>query len=38
MDLAADYGWDLRQGTAVFVSTPEEPVLEITGPDGTRDS
>ncbi|AEX68741.1 mercury(II) reductase [Corynebacterium diphtheriae] len=38
VDLAADYGWDLRQGTAVFAGTPEEPVLEITGPDGTRDS
>ncbi|MGD9430704.1 mercury(II) reductase [Arthrobacter russicus] len=38
VDLAADYGWDLRQGTAVFAGTPEEPVLEITGPDGARDS
>lgn len=38
VDLAADYGWDLRQGTAVFAGTPEEPVLEITGPDGTRES
>ncbi|TNB75664.1 mercury(II) reductase [Arthrobacter sp. BB-1] len=38
VDLAADYGWDLRQGTAVFAGTPEEPVLEVTGPDGARDS
>ena len=38
VDLAADYGWDLSQGTAVFAGTQEEPVLEITGPDGARDS
>jgi mercuric reductase len=38
VDLAADYGWDLRQGTAAFAGTPEEPVLEITGPDGAHDS
>ncbi|MFB9653382.1 mercury(II) reductase [Pseudarthrobacter sp. NPDC092184] len=38
VDLAADYGWDLRHGTAVFAGTPEEPTLEITGPDGARDS
>ncbi|RKO21778.1 mercury(II) reductase [Pseudarthrobacter phenanthrenivorans] len=38
VDLAADYGWDLRHGTAVFAGTPEEPVLEIIGPDGARDS
>ncbi|QIV87440.1 mercury(II) reductase [Glutamicibacter mishrai] len=38
VDLAADYGWELRQGNAVFAGTPEEPVLEITGPDGARDS
>ena len=38
VDLAADYGWDLRHGTAVFAGTPDEPVLEITGSDGARDS
>lgn len=38
VDLAADFGWDLRHGTAVFAGTPEEPALEITGPDGARDS
>lgn len=38
VDLAADYGWDLRQGNAVFAGTPEEPALEITGSDGARDS
>ncbi len=36
VDLAADYGWDLRQGNAMFAGTPQEPVLEITGPDGAR--
>lgn len=34
VDLAADYGWEVRHGTAVFAGTPGEPVLEITGPDG----
>ncbi|MCQ6269363.1 mercury(II) reductase [Pseudarthrobacter sp. R1] len=38
VDLAADYGWDLRHGTAGFAGTPEEPTLEITGADGARDS
>lgn len=38
VDLAAEYGWDLRQGTAVLAGTPEEPVLEVTGPHGARDS
>ncbi|WP_104062053.1 mercury(II) reductase [Arthrobacter sp. 4R501] len=32
--LAADYGWEVRHGTAVFAGTPSEPVLEITGHDG----
>jgi mercuric reductase len=36
VDLAADYGWELRQGNAVFAGTPQEPVLEVTGPDGAR--
>lgn len=38
VDLIADYGWELRQGNAVFAGTPEEPVLEITGADGARAS
>jgi mercuric reductase len=38
VDLAADYGWDLRHGTAGFAGTPEEPALEVTGTDGARDS
>jgi mercuric reductase len=38
VDLAADYGWDLRQGSAVFAGTPEEPLLEIAAPDGARES
>ncbi|MDR7166255.1 mercuric reductase [Pseudarthrobacter oxydans] len=37
VDLAAEYGWDLRQGTAGFAGTPKEPTLEITGADGARD-
>lgn len=36
VDLAADYGWDLRQGNAVFAGTQDDPILEITGTDGTR--
>nr|BFE45579.1 mercury(II) reductase [Pseudarthrobacter oxydans] len=38
VDLAADYGWDLREGTASFTGLPEEPALEITRSDGGRDS
>lgn len=34
VDLAADYGWEVRQGTAAFAGTSSEPVLEITGPNG----
>lgn len=37
-DLIEDYGWELRQGTAAFAGTPEEPVLEITSADGARES
>lgn len=36
VDLAADYGWELRQGNAMFAGTPQEPVLEVTGADGAR--
>ncbi|MEO8222810.1 MAG: mercury(II) reductase [Specibacter sp.] len=35
VDLAADYGWEIRHGTAVFTGKPSEPFLEITGPDGS---
>lgn len=38
VDLIGDYGWELRQGDAAFAGTPEEPVLEITGPDGARET
>ncbi len=38
VDLIGEYGWDLRQGTAVFSGTAEEPVLEISGQDGSRSS
>ncbi|MGY4544352.1 mercuric reductase [Arthrobacter sp. UYNi723] len=34
VDLAAEYGWEVRHGTAVFAGTPSEPVLAITAPDG----
>lgn len=36
LDLIAEYGWELRRGEATFTGTPEEPVLEITAPDGSR--
>ncbi|MDQ0278838.1 mercuric reductase [Arthrobacter silviterrae] len=35
VDLISDYGWELRQGNAVFAGTPEEPVLEVTRANGT---
>lgn len=38
VDLIAEYGWELRQGDAVFAGTQDDPVLEITGQDGTRES
>ncbi|MDJ0457995.1 mercury(II) reductase [Arthrobacter sp. NQ7] len=38
VDLIADYGWDLRQGTASFAGTPEEPALEVTTSDGVPES
>jgi mercuric reductase len=36
VDLAADYGWELRAGNAVFAGTPEAPVLEVTDAEGPR--
>ncbi|WP_144662973.1 mercury(II) reductase [Paenarthrobacter nicotinovorans] len=38
VDLIGDYGWELRQGNAVFAVTQDDPVLEITGQDGSRES
>ncbi|MDP9989463.1 mercuric reductase [Arthrobacter oryzae] len=35
VDLASDYGWDLRRGTAAFAGSAAAPVLNITGPGGT---
>ncbi|GAC1368852.1 MAG: mercury(II) reductase [Pseudarthrobacter sp.] len=37
-DLIEDYGWELRQGTAAFAGTPEEPVLDIISAGGARES
>lgn len=38
MDLISDYGWELRQGNAVFAGSQNDPVLAITGADGARES
>ncbi|MBE4719337.1 mercury(II) reductase [Pseudarthrobacter sp. AB1] len=38
VDLITAYGWELRQGNAVFAGTQNDPFLEITGSDGTRES
>ncbi|WAH98097.1 mercury(II) reductase [Arthrobacter sp. MMS18-M83] len=38
IDLIENYGWELRQGNAVFAGGHDDPVLEITGPDGARES
>ncbi|KLU11642.1 mercury(II) reductase [Kocuria sp. SM24M-10] len=35
LDLIADYGWELATGEAVFTGTAEDPVLEVTGADGS---
>ena len=37
LDLIAEYGWDLRAGTAAFTGTTEQPVLHVIGPDGSSD-
>ena len=34
LDLIADYGWDLRRGSAAFTGSVRNPALEITGADG----
>lgn len=36
VDLIGEYGWELRQGDAVFAGDAAEPVLEVTAADGTR--
>lgn len=38
VDLIAEYGWELRQGNAVFAGSQDDPVLEITGADGVSES
>ncbi|MDQ0213115.1 mercury(II) reductase [Arthrobacter bambusae] len=38
VDLIADYGWDLRQGTASFAGNPADPVLRISYPDRPAES
>lgn len=35
VDLIGEYGWELRQGTASFAGTVDEPVLNVTGFDNT---
>ncbi|WP_104197393.1 mercury(II) reductase [Cryobacterium sp. M15] len=35
VDLIGEYGWELRQGTAVFAGSADEPVLDVTGFDGS---
>ncbi len=35
VDLIGDYGWELRHGNAAFSGTAAEPMLEVTGTDGT---
>lgn len=34
VDLAADYGWTMRRGSASFSGTPDAPVLEVRGGEG----
>ncbi len=38
VDLIADYGWEMRQGEAVFAGAPGDPVLDIVSPGGARKS
>lgn len=35
VDIANSYGWQIRHGDAAFAGTPDLPVLEIIGADGT---
>ncbi|ABK05635.1 mercuric reductase (plasmid) [Arthrobacter sp. FB24] len=34
VDLAADYGWAMLQGDAVFTGTQDTPLLQVTSPGG----
>lgn len=34
VDLAADYGWTMLQGDAVFTGTQDAPLLQVTSPGG----
>lgn len=34
IDVADSYGWQVRQGEAVFAGTPDAPRLEVTATDG----
>lgn len=38
VDLVGEYGWELRQGDAAFAGAGDDPVLEITAADGSRES
>ena len=38
VDLIGEYGWELRHGDAAFAGTADEPVLEVTGADGSVDT
>ena len=35
VDVADSYGWQVRRGDAAFVGTPDAPVLEVIGIDGS---
>lgn len=34
-DIADSYEWQMRRGNAAFTGTPDAPVLEVTGADGS---
>lgn len=36
LGLAAEYGWDLRQGQATFTGDPTAPALRVTAADGSE--
>lgn len=38
IEVAAAYGWQVRQGEAVFSGTPDAPLLEVTTRDGSRET
>jgi len=35
VDVADSYGWKIRHGSAAFAGTPDAPLLEVTGADGS---